>query len=150
MSSFRRQVWEGKRAIRHHLSGLCVGALLVALWGCGGSVVTTGSSTGNGGGGTTSGVGASNTGSTGPGTGGASPNECAELANALLAASNGNGCSALATAAMTYAAETQNCPAAAVDQNLVNCYVTCLKQLTDCTSVTVTSAYATCVGGCKP
>jgi hypothetical protein len=82
--------------------------------------------------------------------GGSSANPCQQLADALNMASKGNGCSALATAAMTYSAEAANCPSAAVDASLVSCYSTCIGKLTDCTSTSAETAYATCIGGCKP
>jgi hypothetical protein len=128
---------------------LCVGAFLVAslACGCGGNVVVDpGGAIANGGAGNNSGTGASGNGS----SGGPSGNLCTEIGNALLAASKGNGCSALATAAMAYEAQATNCPSAAVDQQYVTCYLSCIKLLTDCTSPTQLTAFATCYGGCKP
>jgi hypothetical protein len=86
----------------------------------------------------------------GCGSSAASTNECTALANALTTASKGNGCSSLATAAQAYTAEAANCPAAAVDSNLVSCYTGCIAKLTDCTSATALQAYSTCEAGCKP
>jgi hypothetical protein len=126
--------------------GLCVGALLVALWGCGGNVVVDpGSGVANGGRGNTSGVGASNS-----GVGGASGNLCTELANAFIAASQGQGCSALAAEAMAFEQQASNCANAPIDQKFLNCYLACLGKLTSCVEATQLTAFADCIGGCSP
>jgi hypothetical protein len=105
----------------------------MALTSCSGTVTTTGGG-----------------GSTGGGTGGGSTtNQCKVLADALTKASMGNGCSTLAQAAMTYAAQEANCPSQ-TSANLVNCYATCIDGLTSCTDSTQLTNYSTCVSACKP
>jgi hypothetical protein len=112
--------------------------------GCGGNVVVDGGSTiANGGASNSSGALAS-------GNGGASGNLCTELANALLAASQGNGCSAFASEAMVYEAEAAHCPSNAVLAKSTDCFVGCLKQVTDCTSATQLQAGTMCASACSP